>query len=191
MKRIHRMKLLLILVALTLLHGPTAATEADEEPALQQGSSAKTPPAVDWRARIAAATPAPGETLYVVVHSALDCQYCREWKSSKKGAALATLIANGRPDVRVVVIERDSLRGHEESGAYPPELRFEYERRLRRHQLAPTVPAFEIFLRGSLVYRTSGLSMWNSNVIPAVLEIEQRRDDGQKAAPPARPASAS
>lgn len=110
------------------------------------------------------------------MHSAQDCPYCTKWKRDSTGLANAKTIVDTYPNVRIFIVDRNSLDTSERAAQYPAALSFEYESRLAENDLTPGVPLFEIFLGGHTVYRASGLDAWVDRVIPAITAIESRRE---------------
>ena len=139
-----------------------------------------------WQLRIGKARPAADDTLYVLIHSSKDCGYCVRWKQSPAGLANAKRMVDAFPKVRVFMVERDFLDDPERIAQYPPELRFEYERRFGANDLSPGVPLFEVILQKQVVFRGAGIDQWVNKVLPAVVNIEKRREG---AAPPPPPAA--
>ena len=170
---------------LTRADGAAATTPATPPPegvaAAASAAPARTARAPDdaWETIIASVRPAPDDVLYVLIHSAVDCPYCRIWKTASDGLASAKKIVDARPKVRMFLVERQSLDGVEQRSQYPEELLFEFERRKAGNKLAPGVPSFDVFLRGKLVYSTSGVVRWTTEVIPVLLTLEGRRDEAR------------
>ena len=116
------------------------------------------------------------DPLYVVAHSAVDCPACKMWEASSTGLPLAKKLSETWPNVRFVLIERESLNSSEEESLYPPELRSLYLDRKGRYQLSPATPLFELVIRDRVVLRLSGVQAWNEQVLPSIQKLEQNRE---------------
>lgn len=116
------------------------------------------------------------DPLYVVAHSAVDCPACKMWEASSTGLPLAKKLSATWPNVRFVLIERQSLNGSEDETLYPPELRSLYLDRKARFQLSPATPLFELVIRDRVVLRLSGVAAWNEQVVPSVQKLESNRE---------------
>ena len=179
---IRALLLVLAAVASTPAAAQVSGSQADRLDALSN--------ALYWQLRIGKAKPAADDTLYVLIHSSKDCGYCVRWKQSPAGLANAKRMVDAFPKVRVFMVERDFLDDAERIAQYPPELRFEYERRFGANDLSPGVPLFEIILKKDVVFRGAGLDQWVNKVLPAVVNIEKRRE-GVAAPPPTAPPPAT
>ena len=67
------------------------------------------------------------------------------------------------------------LRGLFSEALYPKSMRFLYEARRDRYQLAPGVPMFEIVRRERVTYRRSGLPGWTDGILPTLKALEASR----------------
>ena len=119
--------------------------------------------------------PRRDDLIYVVAHSAVDCSACAIWRKAADGLPATQQWAKTWPKVRMVVIERASLDGSEDASLYPPELRFLYDDRKARYQLAPPTPTFEVVVRDRILMRQSGVQAWSAQVVPAIRILEQNR----------------
>jgi hypothetical protein len=126
-----------------------------------------------------------GELLTLVIHTAEDCPVCKAWRESPSGLPVAKQLAERWPLLHVVFIERKQLNGSESEDLYPSELQFMYAARRDRYQLSPPVPLFEIVRGKDLLARQAGLQAWSEGIVPAVQQLEGRRESSG-----ARPSSA-
>lgn len=147
-------RLLTQLACLALLTGPVVAAEQTQD---------------DPR------MPRRDDPIYVVAHSAVDCPACATWRNAADGLPATKQWAKTWPKVRVVVIERASLSGSEDASLYPPELRFLYDDRKARYQLAPPTPTFEVVVRDRVLMRQAGVQAWTGQIIPAISILERNR----------------
>lgn len=147
--------LLTRLACLALLAGPVAAAE----------QTTQDDPRIPHR----------DDPIYVIAHSAVDCPACATWRKAADGLPATQQWAKTWPKVRLVVIERASLNGSEDASLYPPELRFLFDDRKARYQLAPPTPTFEVVVRDRMLMRQAGVQAWTEQVIPAIRILEQNR----------------
>ena len=115
------------------------------------------------------------EPLFLVVHTAEDCPFCKIWRESDSGLAVAKQLPQTWPLLQVVIVERKSIHANESESLYPRSLQFLYEARRERYQLAPATPMFEIVRRGQVIYRRSGLPGWTDGILPTLKELEASR----------------
>ena len=115
------------------------------------------------------------EPLIVVVHSAKDCPFCKIWRESDSGLAIAKKLMQKWPLLQVVIVERKSIHASETESLYPRSMRFLYEARRERYQLAPATPMFEIVRREQVIYRKSGLPGWTDGIVPTLGALEASR----------------
>lgn len=116
------------------------------------------------------------EPLTLVVHLAEDCPFCKVWRESSSGLAVAKQLPETWPHLQVVFIERKSLNGGETESLYPTALRYLYDGRRERYQLSPAVPLFEIVLRDTVIFRRSGLPGWSDGALPSLKALEEGRE---------------
>ena len=131
--------------------------------------------AVDWEARLAHAAPRVDEPIYVIVHSAADCKFCRRWKGRFSGEGDLRRWAKDHPLVQLVIVERPTIDGTETQAMYPRELLPIFDKRSANGKLHTGVPLFEAVIGHRIVYRTYGYSSWGSRMFPAVQALESRR----------------
>jgi hypothetical protein len=125
------------------------------------------------------------EPLLLVIHTAADCPFCKAWRESSAGLAVAQRLPQTWPQLRLVMIERKSLFGSESGSLYPPDVKYLYDARRARYQISPPVPLFEVVRREQVVYRSGGLQGWTDGVLPTLRELEA----GRAATSPSAPAS--
>ncbi len=130
---------------------------------------------INWEARQAQATPAADQTLYVIMHAAVDCTYCKEWNAAANGLPAFRQWLKSHPMVKLVVVDRSSIAAKETTADYPPFMQKMYQLQLRNHALSPVTPTFEAVLGNDLLYRTVGVPAWHAKMFPAIKKIEARR----------------
>ena len=151
-----------IVASLVLALGLAAAQAQDSAPSRSQPAPA-------------APAPGPDEPLYLVAHTAVDCPVCKVWRQSPSGLALAQQLPKQWQHVRFVLIERQRLYGSEDESLYPKELRFLFDERRSRYMLSPPTPLFEVVVGSRVVLWQAGLQDWETQVVPAVRELEAAR----------------
>ena len=98
------------LILMTFLAMPRFA-HADDEAASGSGTPPVSKSRTDWAERLRAATVKEGQPILLVMHSAKDCIYCARWKGSLGGKGEFESWAQSRPDVHLIIVERDAIAG--------------------------------------------------------------------------------
>lgn len=130
---------------------------------------------INWEARQAQAKPTADQTLYVIMHAAVDCTYCKEWNAAADGLPGFRQWLKSHPMVKLVVVERSRIAANETAADYPPFMQKMYQLQLRNHALSPVTPTFEVVLGNDILYRTVGVPAWQATMLPAIKKIEARR----------------
>lgn len=162
------------LILMAFLAMPLFA-HADDEAASGSGTPPVSKSRTDWAERLRAATVKEGQPILLVMHSAKDCIYCARWKGSLGGKGEFESWAQSRPDVHLIIVERDAIAGAERAEDYPDTLQWLYRRHQERAQLQPGTPMFEVFVVRKMVWRSYGYQSWARDVFPALKDLEQRR----------------
>lgn len=131
----------------------------------------------DWT--IDKVSPAGREEVLVVMHSARDCGYCRAWNESPTaGRSQLEPWLKNHPNVRLVIIEREKIAKPEIAENYPVELAWlwnDKQRSTEKRATRPPVPAFEVIVGKTMLFRDVGTDGWEETVFPKLKALESRR----------------
>ena len=123
----------------------------------------------------AATEPRGEDEVTLVVHTAADCPICKAWRESDEGLPVAQRLPKEAPPIKVVFIERPSLRGSESESLYPSELGALFKARQEKYQLSPPVPLFELVRAGRVISRHAGLRGWSEGTLPEVRQLQAKQ----------------
>lgn len=163
-----------LLVLMVFLAMPLFA-HADDEAESASGTPPASKSKTDWAERLREATVKEGQPILLVVHSAKDCVYCARWKGALGGKGEFESWAQNRPDVHLIIVEREAIAGAERADDYPDTLQWLYKRHQEKTQLQPGTPMFEVFVVRKMVWRSYGYHSWARDVFPALKDLDQRR----------------
>ena len=157
-------------VLATLLPGVVVAEET---------ATATTLVAKNQEWTIDAVSPAAGEEILVVMHSAKDCGYCKAWKeSATAGRSQFEPWLKSHAKVRFLTIERERIATPEVADNYPAEIAWLWDVKshsTEKRATRPPVPAFEVIIGKTVLFKDFGTDGWEDAVFPKLKSLDGRR----------------
>jgi hypothetical protein len=111
----------------------------------------------------------PDSRIEILYLSANDCRYCRSWQLFTWKRFSQTPEAQY---VRLIKVDRGSLRFSVSENDYPKEYRHLYQ---KAPGFGNTVPAWWVLLDGQPIMRSVGGSDWDSRVEPTLVQLVTKK----------------